>query len=102
MSKVLASLPVGEKVGIAFSGGLDTAVAVVNNEENDPALFVRDATHRDTENRMIFVGDDRVVCTARRQNLGQRVDGLETCSTRFFPQHQKRVGIDRLKVPVSR
>jgi argininosuccinate synthase len=28
MSKVLASLPVGEKVGIAFSGGLDTSVAV--------------------------------------------------------------------------
>lgn len=28
MSKVLQSLPVGEKVGIAFSGGLDTSVAV--------------------------------------------------------------------------
>ncbi len=28
MSKVLSSLPVGEKVGIAFSGGLDTSVAV--------------------------------------------------------------------------
>jgi argininosuccinate synthase len=28
MSKVLASLPVGEKIGIAFSGGLDTSVAV--------------------------------------------------------------------------
>ena len=28
MSKVLASLPVGQKVGIAFSGGLDTSVAV--------------------------------------------------------------------------
>jgi argininosuccinate synthase len=28
MSKVLGSLPVGEKVGIAFSGGLDTSVAV--------------------------------------------------------------------------
>ena len=28
MSKVLVSLPVGEKVGIAFSGGLDTSVAV--------------------------------------------------------------------------
>jgi len=28
MSKVLASLPKGEKVGIAFSGGLDTSVAV--------------------------------------------------------------------------
>ena len=28
MSKVLASLPQGERVGIAFSGGLDTSVAV--------------------------------------------------------------------------
>lgn len=28
MTKVLSSLPVGEKVGIAFSGGLDTSVAV--------------------------------------------------------------------------
>ena len=28
MSKVLGSLPVGQKVGIAFSGGLDTSVAV--------------------------------------------------------------------------
>src|SRR3954451_3009299 len=28
MSKVLVSLPVGDRVGIAFSGGLDTSVAV--------------------------------------------------------------------------
>src|SRR6202050_495707 len=28
MSKVLSSLPVGERVGIAFSGGLDTSIAV--------------------------------------------------------------------------
>ncbi len=28
MSRILSSLPVGEKVGIAFSGGLDTSVAV--------------------------------------------------------------------------
>ncbi len=28
MSKVLTSLPVGERVGLAFSGGLDTSVAV--------------------------------------------------------------------------
>src|SRR5690625_7929942 len=28
MSKVLSSLPVGEHVGIAFSGGLDTSCAV--------------------------------------------------------------------------
>src|SRR6201996_1682259 len=28
VSKVLSSLPVGKRVGIAFSGGLDTSVAV--------------------------------------------------------------------------
>jgi argininosuccinate synthase len=28
MSKVLSSLPIGERVGIAFSGGLDTSIAV--------------------------------------------------------------------------
>lgn len=28
MSRILSSLPVGEKVGLAFSGGLDTSVAV--------------------------------------------------------------------------
>ena len=28
MSKVLTELPVGERVGLAFSGGLDTSVAV--------------------------------------------------------------------------
>jgi argininosuccinate synthase len=28
MSKVLTSLPVGERIGVAFSGGLDTSVAV--------------------------------------------------------------------------
>ena len=28
MPKVLMKLPVGEKVGLAFSGGLDTSVAV--------------------------------------------------------------------------
>jgi argininosuccinate synthase len=34
MSKVLTSLPTGEKVGIAFSGGLDTSVAVAWMREN--------------------------------------------------------------------
>lgn len=34
MSKVLSSLPVGQRVGIAFSGGLDTSVAVAWMREN--------------------------------------------------------------------
>jgi argininosuccinate synthase len=28
MSKILQSLPIGEPVGIAFSGGLDTSAAI--------------------------------------------------------------------------
>ena len=54
MSKVLTSLPVGERVGIAFSGGLDTSVAVawMRDEGRHPVHLhrrhrpVRRARHR--------------------------------------------------------
>ena len=39
MTKVLSSLPVGEKVGIAFSGGLDTSVAVAWMREKGAVPF---------------------------------------------------------------
>ncbi|MCX6455353.1 MAG: argininosuccinate synthase [Actinobacteria bacterium] len=39
MSKVLASLPKGERVGIAFSGGLDTSVAVAWMREHGAIPF---------------------------------------------------------------
>ena len=39
MTKVLSSLPVGEKVGIAFSGGLDTSVAVAWMREKGAIPF---------------------------------------------------------------
>ena len=39
MSKVLTSLPVGQKVGIAFSGGLDTSVAVAWMREKGAVPF---------------------------------------------------------------
>ncbi len=39
MSKVLSSLPVGERVGIAFSGGLDTSVAVAWMRHNGAIPF---------------------------------------------------------------
>lgn len=44
MSKVLSSLPVGERVGIAFSGGLDTSVAVAWMRENGsiPCTYTAD------------------------------------------------------------
>ncbi len=39
MSKVLTSLPVGERVGIAFSGGLDTSAAVAWMREKGAVPF---------------------------------------------------------------
>ena len=44
MSKVLTSLPAGERVGIAFSGGLDTSVAVAWMREKGavPCTFTAD------------------------------------------------------------
>lgn len=39
VSKVLSSLPVGERVGIAFSGGLDTSVAVAWMRHNGAIPF---------------------------------------------------------------
>jgi argininosuccinate synthase len=39
VSKVLTSLPVGQKVGIAFSGGLDTSVAVAWMREKGAVPF---------------------------------------------------------------
>ncbi len=44
VSKVITSLPVGERVGIAFSGGLDTSVAVawMHNKGAIPCTYTAD------------------------------------------------------------
>lgn len=44
VSKVITQLPVGERVGIAFSGGLDTSVAVAWMRENGavPCTYTAD------------------------------------------------------------
>ncbi len=49
MSKVLTSLPVGERVGIAFSGGLDTSAAVAWMREKGalPYAYTADLGQRD-------------------------------------------------------
>ncbi|NQX06586.1 argininosuccinate synthase [Rathayibacter sp. VKM Ac-2856] len=49
MSKVLNSLPVGERVGIAFSGGLDTSVAVAWMREKGavPCTYTADIGQAD-------------------------------------------------------
>ena len=52
MSKVLASLPVGQKVGIAFSGGLDTSVAVawMKSKGATPCAYTADLGQYDEMN----------------------------------------------------
>ena len=52
MSKVLASLPIGEKVGIAFSGGLDTSVAVawMRDKGAIPCTYTADLGQYDEPN----------------------------------------------------
>ena len=52
MSKVLASLPIGERVGIAFSGGLDTSVAVawMRNNGAIPFTYTADLGQYDEPN----------------------------------------------------
>ncbi|MBM3703569.1 MAG: argininosuccinate synthase [Actinobacteria bacterium] len=52
MSKVMASLPKGERVGIAFSGGLDTSVAVAWMRANGaiPCAYTADLGQYDEPN----------------------------------------------------
>src|SRR3954467_15323561 len=51
MSKVLVSLPIGDRVGIAFSGGLDTSVAVAWMRERGaiPYAFTADLGQYDED-----------------------------------------------------
>jgi argininosuccinate synthase len=52
MSKVLSALPVGQKVGIAFSGGLDTSVAVawMKSKGATPCTYTADLGQYDEKN----------------------------------------------------
>ena len=52
MTRVLQSLPVGERIGIAFSGGLDTAVAVawIREKGGIPYAFTADLGQVDEDN----------------------------------------------------
>lgn len=51
MSKILSSLPVDEKVGIAFSGGLDTTCAIAWMKEKgaDPCAYTADLGQPDED-----------------------------------------------------
>jgi argininosuccinate synthase len=75
MSKVLASLPVGEKVGIAFSGGLDTSVAVawMRDKGAVPCTYTADLGQYD-ENNIETVPD-------RAKEYGAEIARLIDCKT---------------------
>jgi argininosuccinate synthase len=75
MSKVLASLPVGEKVGIAFSGGLDTSVAVawMRSKGAVPCTYTADLGQYD-EPDIDSVPD-------RAKDYGAEISRLVDCKT---------------------
>jgi argininosuccinate synthase len=73
MSKVLASLPVGEKVGIAFSGGLDTSVAVAWMREKGavPCTYTADLGQYDET--------DIDTVSVRAKEYGAEISRLVDC-----------------------
>ena len=75
MSKVLTSLPVGERVGIAFSGGLDTSAAVAWMRENGalPYAYTADLGQQD-ESDLPGVPD-------RAKQYGAEVARIVDCRT---------------------
>src|SRR5690349_2289400 len=75
MSKVLQSLPVGERVGIAFSGGLDTSVAVawMRDKGAIPCTYTGDLGQPDE--------DDIEAIPGRALEYGAEVARLVDCKT---------------------
>ncbi|MFM9151411.1 MAG: argininosuccinate synthase [Candidatus Planktophila sp.] len=75
MSKVLASLPIGEKVGIAFSGGLDTSVAVAWMRDKGalPCTYTADLGQYDEPD----IGS----VPARAKEYGAEISRLVDCKT---------------------
>ncbi|MGZ0712159.1 argininosuccinate synthase (plasmid) [Coraliomargarita sp. W4R53] len=75
MSKVLQSLPVGERVGIAFSGGLDTSVAVAWMREKGaiPCTYTGDLGQPDE--------DDIASIPDRALEYGAELSRLVDCKT---------------------
>ncbi|MFN0281763.1 MAG: argininosuccinate synthase [Kineosporiaceae bacterium] len=73
MSKVLTSLPVGERVGIAFSGGLDTSVAVAWMRERGaiPCTYTADLGQYDE--------DDISTIPGRSMQYGAELARLVDC-----------------------
>ncbi|MBB5081599.1 argininosuccinate synthase [Nonomuraea endophytica] len=76
MSKVLTSLPVGERVGIAFSGGLDTSVAVawMRDKGAIPCTYTADVGQADEPDIASVPGR----ATAYGAEIARLVDCRET------------------------
>jgi argininosuccinate synthase len=73
MSKVLTSLPIGERVGIAFSGGLDTTVAVawMRHHGAVPCTYSADLGQYDE--------DDMEALPGRAKQYGAEIARLVDC-----------------------
>ena len=73
MSKVLTTLPAGERVGIAFSGGLDTSVAVawMRDKGAVPCTYTADLGQYDE--------DDIASIPGRAGQYGAEISRLVDC-----------------------
>jgi argininosuccinate synthase len=73
VSKVLTSLPIGERVGIAFSGGLDTSVAVawMRHHGAVPCTYSADLGQYDE--------DDMDALPGRAKQYGAEISRLVDC-----------------------
>ena len=96
MSKVLTSLPAGERVGIAFSGGLDTSVAVawMRDKGAIPCTYTADIGQYDEPRHRRRTRPRPAV---RRRDRPRR--RLHTAAGRGGP---RRAGLRRLPHPLRR
>lgn len=80
MSKVLVSLPAGERIGIAFSGGLDTSVAVAWMREQGavPCAYTADLGQYDE--------DDIASIPGRAMQYGAELARLVDCRERLVEE----------------
>ena len=93
MSKVLTSLPVGERVGIAFSGGLDTSVAVAWMREKGavPCTYTADLGQPDEP--------DVEAVPGRALEYGAELSRLEAFAAALAPGHSS--GVDSSPSPAA-
>ncbi len=96
MSHVLTSLPVGERVGIAFSGGLDTTVAVAWIREKGaiPYALTADLGQYDE--------DDVAGIPSRAAEVGAEEAILVDCKPAPRPRGARRAPLRRLPRLVGR